>query len=174
MSDVKVVWTRFTEIVEKHSDKIAVFDAVTSGFLTYGELQNEALSYAAALKNCAEQTIVLIGEPDLNALPLFLACAASGRCFVPLSDQEPLGRLIEIIGSGILEVQLLVSSKWLSWLVKDYPIQILVDETKKSYDATIEYIGANIDPVSQTIDITAKFLENHDSLLPGMSGTASF
>ena len=88
-----------------------------------------------------------------------------------IERQQPL---IEIIGSGILEVQLLVSSKWLSWLVKDYPIQILVDETKKSYDATIEYIGANIDPVSQTIDITAKFLENHDSLLPGMSGTASF
>ena len=88
-----------------------------------------------------------------------------------IERQQPL---IEIIGSGILEAQLLVSSKWLSWLVKDYPIQILVDETKKTYDATIESIGANIDPVSQTIDITAKFLENYDSLLPGMSGTASF
>jgi RND family efflux transporter MFP subunit len=88
-----------------------------------------------------------------------------------IERQQPL---IEIIGSGILEAQLLVSSKWLSWLVKDYPIQILVDETKESYDATIESIGANIDPVSQTIDITAKFLENYDSLLPGMSGTASF
>ena len=88
-----------------------------------------------------------------------------------IERQQPL---IEIIGSGILEAQLLVSSKWLSWLVKDYPIKILVDETKKTYDATIESIGANIDPVSQTIDITAKFSENYDSLLPGMSGTASF
>ena len=88
-----------------------------------------------------------------------------------IERQQPL---IEIIGSGILEAQLLVSSKWLSWLVKGYPIQILVDETKKTYDATIESIGANIDPVSQTIDITARFLENHESLLPGMSGTASF
>lgn len=99
MSDVKAVWTRFTEIVEKNSDKVAVFEAVTSGFLTYGELRNEALSYAAALKKCDEKTIVLIGEPDLSALPLFLACAASDRCFVPLSEQEPMGRLKEIIGS---------------------------------------------------------------------------
>ena len=99
MSDVKAVWTRFTEIVEKNSDKVAVFEAVTSGFLTYGELRNEALSYAAALKKCDEKTIVLIGEPDLSALPLFLACAASDRCFLPLSEQEPMGRLKEIIGS---------------------------------------------------------------------------
>ena len=88
-----------------------------------------------------------------------------------IERQQPL---IEIIGLGILEAQLLVSSRWLAWLVKDYPIQILVDETNKAYDATIESIGANIDPVSQTIDIKAKFLKNHDSLLPGMSGTASF
>ena len=38
----------------------------------------------------------------------------------------------------------------------------------------IHTIGVDIDPVSQTIDITAKFDENYDTLLPGMSGTATF
>ncbi len=51
-----------------------------------------------------------------------------------IERQQPL---IEIIGLGILEAQLLVSSKWLAWLVKDYPIQILVDETNKVYDAQL-------------------------------------
>ena len=47
-------------------------------------------------------------------------------------------------------------------------------ENGLKYSATVNTLGANIDPVSQTIDATAKFDENYETLLPGMSGTATF
>ena len=53
-------------------------------------------------------------------------------------------------------------------------MQIVIDENGLIYQAKVSSIGANIDPVSQTIDITAKFAENYDTLLSGMSGTATF
>ena len=91
--------------------------------------------------------------------------------FESIERQQPL---LKIIGSGSLEAKLMVSSKWLSWLTVGYPVQIVIDENGQSYQAKVSSIGANIDPISQTIDITAKFEENYDTLLSGMSGTATF
>ena len=82
--------------------------------------------------------------------------------------------MIQIIGSGILEAKLMISSKWLSWLSEGHLLTILIDENGLKYSATVNTLGANIDPVSQTIDATAKFDENYETLLPGMSGTATF
>ena len=91
--------------------------------------------------------------------------------FESIERQQPL---LKIIGSGSLEAKLMVSSKWLSWITVGYPMQIVIDENGLTYQAKVSAIGANIDPVSQTIDITAKFEENYDTLLSGMSGTATF
>ena len=88
-----------------------------------------------------------------------------------IERQQPL---IEIIGSGTLEAKLMISSKWLSWLSEGYPLSIVIDENGLEYSAQIHSLGADIDPVSQTIDATAQFDENYDTLLPGMSGTATF
>ena len=91
--------------------------------------------------------------------------------FESIERQQPL---LKIISSGSLEAKLMVSSKWLSWLTVGYPMQIVIDENGQLYQAKVSSIGANIDPISQTIDITAKFDENYDTLLSGMSGTATF
>ena len=88
-----------------------------------------------------------------------------------IERQQPL---IEIIGSGTLEAKLMISSKWLSWLSEGYPLSIVIDENGLEYSAQIHSLGADIDPVSQTIDATAQFDENYETLLPGMSGTATF
>ena len=88
-----------------------------------------------------------------------------------IERQQPM---IQIIGSGILEAKLMISSKWLSWLSEGHPLTILIDENGLKYSATVNTLGANIDPVSQTIDATDKFDENYETLLPGMSGTATF
>ena len=88
-----------------------------------------------------------------------------------IERQQPM---IQIIGSGILEAKLMISSKWLSWLSEGRPLSIVIDENGLKYNATVSTLGANIDPVSQTIDATAKFDENYETLLPGMSGTATF
>ena len=88
-----------------------------------------------------------------------------------IERQQPL---IEIIGSGTLEAKLMISSKWLSWLSEGYPLSIVIDENGLEYSAQIHSLGADIDPVSQTIDATAQFDKNYKTLLPGMSGTATF
>ena len=88
-----------------------------------------------------------------------------------IERQQPL---IEIIGSGTLEAKLMISSKWLSWLSEGYPVSIVIDENGLEYSAQIHSLGADIDPVSQTIDATAQFDKNYKTLLPGMSGTATF
>ena len=88
-----------------------------------------------------------------------------------IERQQPL---IEIIGSGTLEAKLMISSKWLSWLSEGYPLSIVIDENGLEYSAQIHSLGADIDPVSQTIDATAQFDKNYETLLPGMSGTATF
>ncbi len=88
-----------------------------------------------------------------------------------IERQQPL---IEIIGSGTLEAKLMISSKWLSWLSEGHPLRIVIDENGLEYSAQIHSLGADIDPVSQTIDATAQFDKNYETLLPGMSGTATF
>ena len=97
MPEVNSIWLQFTGIVEKFADKIAVKDAKTQDSLTYLGLHEKALLYVTALKNHDAKVVVMIGEPNLNALPLFLACAASELCFVPLSDGELTERLIGTI-----------------------------------------------------------------------------
>jgi membrane fusion protein, multidrug efflux system len=88
-----------------------------------------------------------------------------------IQAQQPL---IEVIGTGILEAQLMVPSEWLSWIKINQSMSILIDETNESYQATVISIGASVDPVSQTIDLRAKFIKDYENLLPGMSGTVSF
>ena len=88
-----------------------------------------------------------------------------------IERQQPL---IEIIGSGTLEAKLMISSKWLSWLSEGHPLRIVIDENGLEYGAQVHSLGADIDPVSQTIDATAQFDKNYETLLPGMSGTATF
>ena len=75
--------------------------------------------------------------------------------FESIERQQPL---IEIIGSGILEAKLMFQAN--GWLIDvGYPMKISIDENGQTYSAKIHTIGVDIDPVSQTIDITAKFDE---------------
>ena len=44
----------------------------------------------------------------------------------------------------------------------------------KRYNAKIIRIGGAVDPVSQSIQLTAEMDDSNDELLPGMSGIATF
>ena len=68
----------------------------------------------------------------------------------------------------------MVPSHWLSWLKKDYPIKIKIDETAQILDAKIISLGATVDAVSQTIALKARFNQKYESLIAGMSGVVSF
>ncbi len=92
----------------------------------------------------------------------------------PYQIANPGDELVEIIGSGNLELELIVPSQWLSWLTIGEPFQARIDETGSIITAKTERIGADIDPVSQTVKVFATIDKKEGKLLSGMSGVAVF
>ncbi|WP_206951260.1 efflux RND transporter periplasmic adaptor subunit [Trinickia acidisoli] len=87
---------------------------------------------------------------------------------------EPGKTLLTIVDTSHLELKMIVPSKWLAWLKPGHPLTVNVDEVGKTYPATVARIGARVDPVTQTVDVTAALAGHTPELLPGMSGWASF
>ena len=91
--DPHAIWNRFSDLAGHLDGKPAVVDAARGISLGYGALRDRAEALAGALAAREEPNVAFIGEPSVEALPLVLACARLGRCFVPLSDREPPERL---------------------------------------------------------------------------------
>jgi RND family efflux transporter MFP subunit len=82
--------------------------------------------------------------------------------------------LLDIIDDSQLEMQLHVPSVWLSKLKAGNTFKVHIDETDTDYTAEILRLGAKIDPVSQTLEISARITDKAPELLSGMSGSARF
>lgn len=82
--------------------------------------------------------------------------------------------LLRIQGADDLELQLIVPSMWMSWLRSGTSFTFKIDETGESVSAAVLRVGAAVDPVSQTVKVTAKLPGGRAQVLPGMSGTADF
>ena len=87
---------------------------------------------------------------------------------------QPQVELMKIIQTDILELEMVVSSEWISWLTIGHPIKVYIDEIQKKFNASISGIGANVDPVSQTIQLKGTITDASPALLPGMSGRVVF
>ena len=87
---------------------------------------------------------------------------------------QPQVELMKIIQTEVLELEMVVSSEWISWLKIGYPIKVYIDEIQKEFNATISGIGANVDAVSQTIQLKGTITDTSPALLPGMSGRVVF
>ncbi len=86
----------------------------------------------------------------------------------------PNDQLVSILDDTRLEIELILPSTSLSWLKQGTPFTFAVDETDESYAAMVKDIGANVDPVSQTIRVIGRFKDAPKGVLSGMSGTALF
>lgn len=82
--------------------------------------------------------------------------------------------LVEIVGVDQMELKLIVPSRWLAWLKKGTKFTVHVEELDRDVAAVVTRIGARIDPINQTVSLIAEASDKPDSLLPGMSGWASF
>jgi len=82
--------------------------------------------------------------------------------------------LIKILDDSRLKLELFVPSHWLSWLKQGIGFSVRIDETGKTYPATVIALGAKVDPVSHSIEVTAEIEGRPGELLAGMSGTAQF
>ena len=87
---------------------------------------------------------------------------------------QPQVELMKIIQTEVLELERVVSSEWISWLKIGHPIKVYIDEIQKEFNATISGIGANVDAVSQTIQLKGTITDTSPALLPGMSGRVVF
>ena len=91
--------------------------------------------------------------------------------FTSIEQRQPL---MDIVGDGLLEAEIVVPSSWLKWLKKGHAVKIIIDETGDTLDANIISLGATVDAVSQTIELKAQFNEKYETLIPGMSGIVKF
>jgi RND family efflux transporter MFP subunit len=102
----------------------------------------------------------------------------NGRITKSLASQYeyvPVGKpLLQIVDDKNLELKLVVPSTWLAWLRVGTELQLHLDELNRDYGANVTRLGARIDAVSQTIEVTAHIKGSHAELLPGMSGWARF
>jgi len=93
----EAIWVRFKKIAQRNAEKAAIIEPASNKKLSYQELALRAEDFAKYLAKRSEETLVFIGEPDLEALPIVMACAAANWCFVPLSDREPEDRLLKAV-----------------------------------------------------------------------------
>lgn len=83
---------------------------------------------------------------------------------------QPGQPLLEILDDSVLELEFIVPSRWLAWLKPGYAFQVQIDETGKTYPAKVQRIGARVDPVSQSVKLSAAIAGQFPELIAGMSG----
>ncbi len=102
----------------------------------------------------------------------------SGRVVVLNTRQHetatPSEPVIIVLDDSVLELELVVPSKWLRWLKADAQFDFRVDETGHTHRARIDRLGAEVDPVSQTIKAYGRLIGETNGVLAGMSGRALF
>jgi membrane fusion protein, multidrug efflux system len=107
-----------------------------------------------------------------------IAAPFSGRIakrLVAQYEYVPAGKpLLQIVDTEDLELKLIVPSAWLSWLRAGSALRVHIEDLKADYNASIVRLGARVDPVSQTLEVSARIKGSHPELLPGMSGWAHF
>ena len=82
-------------------------------------------------------------------------------------------KLLNIYSTQAYEVEMIVPSRWVRQLNVGQTFHIHLDETGKTYPATITRLGGVIDALSQSFKVFGE-IKNRDGLLlmPGMSGNA--
>jgi membrane fusion protein, multidrug efflux system len=82
--------------------------------------------------------------------------------------------LLELVAGGPLKIKLNAPSRWMQWLRIGTQFEVLIDETGKTYPATVSAVNGRVDAVSQSIELEAQVRGSFPDLLPGMSGNAKF
>ncbi len=133
-----------------------------------GKLELE-VSEAEASKARAEVSLMNISLDKCRIAAPFGGRVAEQR----VREQQyvqPGQALLEILDDSALELDFIVPSKWLVWLKPDQRFQVAIDETGKTYPAKVQRIGARVDPVSQSIKLSAVIDGKFSELVAGMSG----
>ncbi len=82
--------------------------------------------------------------------------------------------LLKIQSGRDVDMELIVPSKWLTWLKPGAGFAFAIDETGNVIRGRVKRFGASVDPVSKTVRVTGTVAQRSGLVLPGMSGTATF
>jgi RND family efflux transporter MFP subunit len=82
--------------------------------------------------------------------------------------------MLEVLSDKSLDLEMIVPSLWLAWLKPGAKFNVAIDETGKTYPATLERLSGKVDAVSRSIKVYGHIDNPPDTLLPGMSGHAIF
>lgn len=82
--------------------------------------------------------------------------------------------LMVITNNEELQLEMLIPSGWMKHVTKGTAFAFNVDDIGRRYAATIERIGGNFDPVTQTVKVYGELNAPTDELRTGMTGTAIF
>jgi membrane fusion protein, multidrug efflux system len=152
---------------EAHAAKLRL-----QGLQSAGELE---VTLAAAARDRAKGALDL-AETQHRACTI--AAPFSGRV-VKLSARPHQSvtagqTLLEFVSADPPRLRLNVPSRWLRWIRPGSRFDVAVDETGRTYQATVAAINGRVDAVSQSVEIEADVVESDAKLLAGMSGTARF
>jgi RND family efflux transporter MFP subunit len=127
------------------------------------------VSEAEANKARAEVSLMNISLEKCHVAAPFSGRVAEQR----VREQQfvqPGQPLLDILDDSVLELEFIVPSKWLVWLKPNLAFQVAIDETGKTYPAKVQRIGARVDPVSQSVKVSAVIDGKFNELMAGMSG----
>jgi len=80
--------------------------------------------------------------------------------------------MLDLVKSGPLRLKVNVPSRLLNKLKVNSKLEVRIDETGKTYQASVVAINSRVDSVSQTVEIEGLMIQEFPELLAGMSGTA--
>lgn len=152
---------------EAHAAKLRL-----QGLQSAGELE---VTLAAAARDRAKGALDL-AETQHRACTIAAPFAGrvvklSARPHQSVTAGQPL---LEFVSADPPRLRLNVPSRWLRWIKPGSRFDVTVDETGRTYRATVAAINGRVDAVSQSVELEGDVVEGDARLLAGMSGTARF
>ncbi len=127
-------------------------------------------------------------EVQLRTVELEITSISLDRCTIRapfngrvvtlhVNEHESVGpqqKLLEIVSTDQLEVEVMAPSDWLTWLRPGLGFTITMDGLQLTAKARILATGAVVDPVSKMVKVRGYLEEATGALLPGMTGSVVF
>lgn len=82
--------------------------------------------------------------------------------------------LLQVLDDTGFRLKVIIPSDWLGWVRKGTKFVVHIDDTGRDYPAHVTVIGAQVDPVSQSISVRARIDGSTRGLIAGMGGSADF
>ena len=157
--------------------------------LTHAQAKQNGMETMAAMRSAGTMDVALArSDTEKARADLKLAAISVERCVITAPFE---GRVVEqkihafesvaqntpllsVLADADLEVSLVVPAHWLVWLKPGQPFTVAIDETTHTHPGHVTRLGAQIDPVSQTVTVFGDLADPDKDLIAGMSGTASF